>query len=75
MSSFELRLFSEATIGEVVELPSAGTPLEQPWAFDSAAQVLKAFAEAGLVEVVSERHGADHSGRGLITELIFRRLK
>jgi hypothetical protein len=76
MSSFELRLLSEATIGEVVELPSAGTPLEQPWVFDSAARVLKTFAEAGPLEVVGERHDVDqNSGRDLITGLCFKRLR
>jgi hypothetical protein len=72
--AFELDLLSRTPVGQLAELPSVGTPLEPPRIFDSAAQVLKTLAQAGLVEVVHERHDL-HNGLDLITALSFRRLR
>jgi len=56
------------------ELPSVGTPLENPYVYDASARELKAMASQGLVKIVEERR--HHGGMGgLISHLTFERLR
>lgn len=69
-ATFELRILLDAAVGEAVELPRAGTPLEHPLVYDDAARSLKALVPDGRLAVVHE--ATDPAG--LITSFSFRRL-
>ena len=56
------------------ELPSVGTPLENPYVYDASARELKAMASEGLVKIVEERRHHEGLG-GLISRLTFERLR
>ena len=60
--------------GELTELEAAGTGLENPYVYDSAARELKTMAQEGLVTIVGEktRHSA---GRELIHRIAFSRIR
>lgn len=64
--------FLDSEPGILVELPSVGSALENPYVYDASARELKAMAEDGLLEIVEERRG----GLGeLIQKLTFNRLR
>lgn len=74
MPSIAHTLYALAPIGSVVELPSAGTSLENPYVYDAAARDIKALVERGWTEIVDER--VKHVGGEPITvHLAFRRLR
>ncbi len=64
--------YLDSAFGTETELGAAGTSLENPYVYDSAARELKAMAEAGLVEIVSERYDAPNR---LIERITFARLR
>ena len=57
--------------GVLTPLVAAGTSLENPYVYDSAARELKVLAEAGLVEIADERR----TGDALIGAISFRRIR
>jgi hypothetical protein len=63
-----------ADIGSTIALPKAGTRLENRYVFDSSAREIKAMAERGLVEIVTEHHAAGHEG-ALITDIVFVKIR
>lgn len=73
MSSIAMSVFLDSEPGELVELPHAGTGLEHPLVFDSAAREIQHLAAEGRAEVVQQtvrQLGTDT----LIEELTFKRL-
>jgi hypothetical protein len=60
--------------GALSELPSAGTPLENPYVYDASAREFKAMALQGLVKIVEVRQLSSGTG-GLISRLTFQRLR
>ncbi|MDY0745750.1 hypothetical protein SNE35_14615 [Paucibacter sp. R3-3] len=75
MGSLAMTAFLDSAFGEVTELPRAGSALEHPLVFDSAARELHALADQGRLEIVDERRGSGSDGKGLIDHLRFRRLQ
>ena len=74
MGSHAVRVYLEAEAGKPTELPRAGSSLEHPLVFDSAAQELKAMADKGLVAIVDERSSV-RLGATLIDRLTFVKLR
>lgn len=74
MNTFVRRIYRQSEIGVPTELLSAGTSLENPYVYDSAAREIKAMAGQGLVKVVGERVRHDTS-EPLITSISFSRLR
>jgi hypothetical protein len=58
-----------------IDLPHAGSALENPFVYDDAARELKAMAERGLVAIVAERRAGGADGNPLIRHLRFKRLR
>jgi hypothetical protein len=67
-------VFLDSEYGVVQELPRAGSALEHPLVYDSAARELKAMADHGMLEIVDE-HQHMAAGEPLIDRLLFRRLR
>jgi hypothetical protein len=67
-------IYSESQFGMPVELESAGTSLENPYAYDSAAREIRAMADQGLVKILHEqmRQGSQEP---LIRSISFARLR
>jgi hypothetical protein len=74
MRTLAQRIYLESEFGSVSELPSAGTPLENPYVYDASARELNAMASQGLVRIVDARRH-DHGPDGLISRLTFQRLR
>jgi hypothetical protein len=74
MQTLARALYLDSEFGVEQELPHAGSALENPFVFDSAARELMAMASEGLVEIVNQgtTRRADQS---LIGELHFKRLR
>ena len=73
MQTLAQRAYLDSEFGSLSELPSAGSPLENPYVYDASAREIKAMASDGLVKIVDELH---NSGReNLISRLTFRRLR
>ena len=66
--------YLDSECGALSELPSVGTPLENPFVYDASARELKAMASQGLVKIVEERRH-DGGPDGLISRLTFERLR
>jgi len=75
MSSIAMSVFLDSQFGEETDLPHAGSALEHPLAFDSAAREFHALAKLGRVEIVHQRRKTSIGGDGLIDQLRFRRLQ
>ena len=74
MRTFAQSAYLDSEFGALSELPSGGTPLENPYVYDASAKELKDMASRGLVKIVEERRHGD--GRcGLISLLTFERLR
>ena len=74
MRSLVESIYLNSTLGALTELDAAGTTLENPYVYDSAARELKAMAEKGLVRIVrEERHVAANDT--LIASISFARLR
>jgi hypothetical protein len=54
MRSLSTTIFLTADVGVPTDVEPAGTPLENPYVYDSVARDLKAMAEDGLLRVLSE---------------------
>jgi len=74
MRSLVHSIYLDSEPGALTELDPAGTGLENPYVYDSAARELKAMADQGLVKIVREqvRKGAH---RPLIGRISFARLR
>ena len=55
MRTFVQSAYCDSQIGVPTELESAGTTLENPYVYDSAARELKSMAEQGLLKIVAEQ--------------------
>ena len=73
MSSIAMTVFLDSSPGELIDLPHAGSGLEHPLVFDSAAREIRQLAADGRVEVVEQRVKTVGNDT-LIEELRFRRL-
>lgn len=67
-------IYLDSELGVPTELDPAGTALENPYVYDSAARDLKAMADQGLVKITTEqiRRG---EGSTLIERISFERLR
>jgi hypothetical protein len=74
MSQLVRAIYAESEFGVPTELQGAGTSLENPYVYDSAARELKQMAEQGLVEIVRERV-RDGYAEPLIGHISFARLR
>lgn len=74
MRSLVHSIYLDTEPGALTELDPAGTGLENPYVYDSAARELKAMADQGLVKIVREqvRQGAHQP---LIDRISFARLR
>ncbi len=74
MTSLSRSIYLAADVGVPTDVPPAGSSLENPYVYDSVARELKAMADEGLLQVVSEarRPGASES---LIGRIRFARLR
>jgi hypothetical protein len=74
MRSLLRSIYLDSQPGELVELDPAGTGLENPYVYDSAARELKAMAAEGLVTIVREETRQDVD-RELIDRIAFARVR
>lgn len=74
MRTFADSAYLNSEFGVPQELPWVGSSLENPYVFDATARELKAMAERGLVEILSERT-AIRGQELLIDRLGFRRTR
>jgi hypothetical protein len=74
MTSLSRSIYLSADVGVPTDVPPAGSSLENLYVYDSVARELKAMADEGLLQVVSEarRPGASES---LIGRIRFARLR
>jgi hypothetical protein len=63
-------LYLDSAVGIPTVVRAAGTTLENPWVYDSVARELKALAERGLLDIVSEKR---REGDALIGSIAFTR--
>ena len=56
MRTLSTRIYLDADVGVPTDVEPGGTPLENPYVYDSVARELKAMARNGLLRVVSERY-------------------
>ena len=75
MRTLARSIYLDSEFGVALDLPHAGSALENPFVFDDAAKEFKAMAAQGLVEIVEERSTAVNDGDVLIDRVKFRRLK
>lgn len=74
MGTVAENVYRAAGIGMSMELPKAGTALENRYVFDSSAREIKAMAERGLVKIVSERLSSERDD-AIITDMTFVRIR
>ena len=55
MSTLVQNVYLDSEFGVATELQAAGTSLENPYVYDSAARELKSMAQEGLVEIIREQ--------------------
>lgn len=67
-------MYLESEFGVTTDLEAAGTTLENPHVYDSAARDLKAMADQGLVKIVREHVQSGATGP-LIRSISFARLR
>lgn len=72
MATIAEAVFRNSELGDLCELPHAGSTLELPLVFDSTARELKAMADRGMLEIVEE-HQSILGDEWLIDGLSFRR--
>lgn len=72
MATLAEAVFIESGFGVECELPRHGCALENPYVFDASARELKALAERGEVDIVSE-NSILVGHEMLINQLRFRR--
>jgi hypothetical protein len=54
MRTLSTTIFLAADVGVPIDVESAGTPLENPYVYDSVARDLKAMEREGLLRVVNQ---------------------
>ena len=74
MSTFVQSTYLESEFGVPTDLESAGTSLENPYAYDSAARELKSMADQGLVKILREQVSRGEQ-EALISRISFARLR
>jgi hypothetical protein len=74
MRSLVHSIYLDSEPGALTELDPAGTGLENPYVYDSAARELKAMADQGLVKIVRE-HVRKGAHQPLIGRISFARLR
>ncbi len=74
MSSLVQAIYLDSEPGALTDLDPAGTGLENPYVYDSAARELKAMADAGLVKIVREQVRAE-AYQPLIGRISFARIR
>ena len=74
MSTLVRTAYLDSEFGVATELQAAGTSLENPYVYDSAARELKSMAQEGLVEIIGEQL-ADGAAGQLIKHISFARLR
>jgi len=74
VTSIVQSIYVDSQLGEPTDLQPAGTGLENPYVYDSAARELKAMANRGLVRIVGE-HVRTGSQESLIDRITFARLR
>ena len=74
MASVVQAIYLDSQPGEWTELDPAGTWLENPYVYDSAARELKEMADRGLVRIVRE-HIRRGGGQNLIERIVFSRVR
>jgi hypothetical protein len=74
VSTLVKSMYLDSVFGVATELEAAGTSLENPYVYDSAARELKKMAEQGLVKITSEELRRGPSDR-LIDRISFMRLR
>lgn len=74
MSTLTHAAYCDSEPGALTELGGAGTSLENPYVYDSAARELKALEAQGLVKIVEERKRR-HADDRLIGRISFVRLR
>lgn len=74
MQNLVQAIYADAALGVVRELEAAGTGLENPYVYDSAARDLKTMADRGLVKIVHEQMRPGSTGP-LIRAISFARLR
>ena len=67
-------IYMDSELGVPTDLDAAGTTLENPYVYDSAARDLKAMADRGLVRIMSEQVRRGATGT-LISRISFERLR
>ena len=73
MRTLAQSVYLDSEFGELSELPSAGSPLENPYVYDSSARELREMASQGLIKIVDEQRSG--AGAGLISRVVFKRLR
>ena len=68
------RIYLDSELGVSTEFDAAGTTLENPYVYDSAARDLKAMAGRGLVRIMNEQVRCSPAG-ALIEKISFERLR
>ena len=74
MNSLIRSVYLDSEFGVATDLEAAGTSLENPYVYDSAARELKSMAAQGLVKIVREQLRNDGS-EPLIGRISFARLR
>jgi hypothetical protein len=74
MSTLVQTVYLDSEFGVATDLQAAGTSLENPYVYDSAARELKSMAQEGLVKIVREQV-ADGVAEPLIRHISFARLR
>ena len=74
MSTLVQNVYLDSEFGVTTDLEAAGTSLENPYVYDSAARELKSMAQKGLVEIIREQV-ADGVAEPLIRHISFARLR
>jgi hypothetical protein len=77
MSTLVHSVYLDSEPGVPIDLDPAGTSLENPYVYDSAARELKSMATQGLVEITHEslQPHAESSQTSLISRIGFKRLR
>lgn len=74
MNSLVQTVYLTSEFGVTTDLQAAGTSLENPYVYDSAARELKSMAQEGLVKIVREQV-AQGASEPLIEHISFARVR
>jgi hypothetical protein len=74
MNTVVRSVYQASEFGVETELSGAGTSLENPFVYDSAARELRSMADQGLVRIIRECVSGEQSAP-LISRIAFARLR